>query len=346
MYSVKKVTVKDKKLTIIEVKQPNISITFMDYGATILELFVPDKNKKMENVVIAYKTLESYFENEMYLNAIIGPTSGRIKNATFKINNQKYTIDKNFLKTENLHGGKECFAFKVFDYEIIDNLEETKVIFSLTKKAEDSLYPGNQNIKIIYTIKNGALLIEFTATTDQDTLLNLTNHAYFNLSGNLKTEILNHYLFVASSTHLDLDEKFVPFKISENKNTRFDFLTIKKIKNNFYEGIYDLKTKGIDEPFLLDKQTFDIPQVIYYDDESKRKLEVYTTYPSIVIYTHNYPDNKELANEVENKRHLGICFETQLPPNGINIDELDKGILLKGKQYYYKTKYQFSVQED
>ncbi len=344
MYLVKEVPLKDYKFTIIEVEQANIKISFMDYGATILKLFVPDQQNKLENVVITYHELTSYLENELYLNAIIGPTSGRIKNATFKINNQEYVLDKNFLNSENLHGGKESFAFQFFDYEVIDNELETKVIFTLFKDAKKSLYPGNQEIKIIYTVKAGSLLIEFIGLTDEDTLLNLTSHTYFNLSGDLKTDILDHQLFVASKKHLELDETYVPHKIVSNENSRFDFLKLKKIKDNFPKDIYNLKTKGLDEAFLLDTINFEHLQVKYYDEISKRVLKVYTTYPAIVIYTHNFPNKLKLLNNVENKRHLGICFETQLAPNAINIEELDDGITRKNTKYYYKTLYHFSVE--
>ena len=184
MYTIVKKLVKNQELNIIEVKQENIEITFMDYGAAILSILVPDKNGLFETVLMGYEDLESYIENPIYLNAIIGPTSGRIKDATFNINGKEYVLDKNHLNMANLHGGSETFAYKVFDYHIVDNLDSTKVIFTLYKKQEESKYPGNQKIEIIYTIEDGKLYIEFNADTDEDTLLNLTNHAYFNLSGN------------------------------------------------------------------------------------------------------------------------------------------------------------------
>ncbi len=345
MYSVSKHSLNDQKFTLIEVVHKDIKVTFMDYGATILSIYVPDKDGVMETIVMAYDKLESYIENDMYLNAIIGPTSGRIQDATFRIGSESYVLDKNFLGTENLHGGKECFAFRFFEYEIVDQTDQTTITFTIEKREEGSAYPGNQIVKIIYTIKEGELSIEFTGETDKDTLMNLTNHAYFNLSGNMKRDILNHRLYVDSKYHLELNDTLVPIKISENINTRFDFACLKKIKNNFYDGIYDLKTKGIDEPFLLHTENIDHVQVIFTDDISKRGLKVYTTYPCIVIYTHNYPDTLDLLNGVVNRRHLGVCFETQLEPNGINIKNIDDGILRKGNEYYFKTIYKFYVEE-
>lgn len=345
MYLVNKYNLNSREFTFIEVKQDNIRVTFMDYGATIMSIFVPDALGNMETVVMAYDSLDSYINNDMYLNAVIGPTSGRIQDAMFTINNETYQLDKNFLGTENLHGGKECFAFRFFSYEIVDNADETKVIFSLKKKEEESAYPGNQKIKIIYTVKKGELQIEFIGETDKDTLLNLTNHAYFNLSGNMKNDILDHKLYVDSVNHLELNNKLVPIKIKDSIDTRFDFTTLKKIKDNFYEGIYELQTKGIDETFLLGTKSFDHLQVLFKDEVSKRVLKVYTTYPCIVIYTHNYPNKLDLLYKVSNRKHLGVCFETQLEPNGINIENIDDGILRENQKYYHKTLYKFSVEE-
>jgi len=335
----------NKDFTFIEVTQKNIRVTLMDYGATIMSIFIPDATGNMETVVMAYDSLDSYIENDMYMNAVIGPTSGRIGNATFKLNDKTYVLDKNFEGTENLHGGKECFAFKFFKYKIIDELDQTQVIFTLEKREEESLYPGNQDIKIIYTISDGRLLIEFIGETDKDTILNLTNHAYFNLSGNMKEDILNHKLYIDSSKHMELNNSLVPIKIKDSANSRFDYIELKKIKDNFYDGIYELKTKGIDEPFILGTKSFDHLQVIYKDEISKRVLKVYTTYPVIVVYTHNYPNNLDLLFKAPNKRHMGICFEAQLEPNGINIKNVNDGILKKNQKYYHKTLYKFGIEE-
>ena len=170
MYLVSKHKLKDKEFTFIEVKQKDIRVTFMDYGATIMSIYVPDASGDMETVVMAYDSLDSYIENDMYLNAIIGPTSGRIQDAKFSINDKTYHLDKNFLGSENLHGGKECFAFKFFNYEVIDEGNETKLIFTINKKEKESRYPGNQRIKIIYTVREGELQIEFVGETDKDTV--------------------------------------------------------------------------------------------------------------------------------------------------------------------------------
>ena len=335
MYNIIKKIVKKQELTIIEVKQKDIEVSFMDYGATILNILIPDKNGVYETILMEYEELSSYIENPIYLNAIIGPTSGRIKDATFKLNGKEYVLDKNHLNMANLHGGSETFAYKVFDYQIIDNINSTKVIFTLHKKKEESKYPGNQIIEIIYTVEKGQLMIEFNATTDEDTLLNLTNHAYFNLSGNLKSKVLNHELYLNSSNIVKLDQYSIPYKVENILNTNLDYKKARKV--------YSKGFSGIDHPFLIDVVDLSIPCVIIKDEISKRALEVYTNYECFVCYTHEYPDKSKLLSGIEQIKNMGICFETQHVPNGINIDGLEDSILKKDDKYSYKTIYKFSI---
>lgn len=335
MYELKKKSVQNTEIKIIEVKQKDIEVTFMDYGATILNIKVPDKDGISENILIEYEDLQSYINNPIYLNAIIGPTSGRIKDATFRINGMKYILDKNHLNMANLHGGSESFAYKTFDFEVKDYVNSTKVIFKLHKKKSESKYPGNQHIEIIYTIENGNLQIEFNATTDEDTLLNMTNHAYFNLSGNLKSKILKHELQLNASNIVQLDEISIPYKVENILNKSLDYKKSRMIDSNGFIGI--------DHPFIIDEVNIETPCAVLKENESRRMLEVYTDYECFVCYTHEYPDESTLLNGIKQTKNMGICLETQHAPNGINIDGLEDSILKKGDTYSYKTIFKFSV---
>ncbi|KFZ27494.1 MAG: Aldose 1-epimerase precursor [Candidatus Izimaplasma bacterium HR2] len=343
MHLINKYKVRNKEFTFIEVNQKDIKVTFMDYGATIMSIFVPDESGVMENILLAYNDLESYIENEMYLNATIGPNSGRIKDAKYVINDNEINVEKNFLESENLHSGSDCFAFKFFSYEVKELKDSTKVIFEYHKKESESSFPGNQEIKITYTVSSTQLLIEFEGTTDKDALLNITNHAYFNLSGNIKDKILSHSLQVNSSNYIELDDKFVPYKVSPVNETIFDFKKERDFKETLNEAVYNIPTLGVDHPFILDDVGFEYKQIILKDPISKRELEVYTSYPCIVVYTHNYPDMKDLLFGREHVKHLGICFETQNEPNGINIKGLNNSILKSDEKYYHKTLYRFKI---
>jgi len=345
MHSINKYTSRQREFTFIELKNDFIKATFMDYGATIISIFTNDFQGNSESILMAYESLGSYKKNKMYLNATIGPFSGRIKDSKFVLNGEEILLDSNFLETVNIHGGKESIAFKFFDYTIEETKEYSKLTFKYRKKAKTSKFPGNQLFTITYTLLEDSLLIEFRATTDQDTVVNLTNHAYYNLSGNLKSDIMDQELQVNSSKALKLDEKFCPESVYDSRGTHLDFREMKPIKDNFFDGIYDLPEKGIDNPMLLDQVDFNIPQVILKDNVSKRIMEVYTTYPCVVVYTHNHITKKELLFGAEHRRHMGICFETQFEPNGMNVKGLSNSILLKDEVYYEKTLLKFKIGE-
>ena len=328
--------VNDVTYKTIHVKQKNIEVSFLNYGATILYIKIPDKNGKMESVLIGYKNKESYIDNKIFLNATIGPTSGRIQNGEFKIDNQLHTLNTGTLPF-NLHGEEEALSFRIFDYEIIEKKNETKVAFSILKPKQNSNYPGNINIKVIYTIKENELEIEYQGITDEDTILNLTNHSYFNLSGNLKRNCLNQEIFINASRYLDL-VNLIPTSIKDVQNTNLDFRQSKPL-SVFLEN----DARGIDHPFLLDEELYNQIQASLYDPVSKRLMNIYTTYPSIVCYSHNHPDNQELNFNAKKQKHLGICFETQLPPNSMHIQNLTNQILRKNEAYNHKTRFEFSI---
>ncbi|MBN2604291.1 MAG: galactose mutarotase [Bacilli bacterium] len=344
MYSIDKKFICDKEVSIITVKREKIHFSCMNYGATVLSIMVPDGNGKLENVVMNYQNIKSYDHNDMYLNAIIGPTSGRIKDGEFNIGDTTYFLDKNFIHAHNIHGGNESFAFKTFDFHLKESKSETTIIFTLFKDGSSSKYPGNQNIKISYIITDTSVAIDFYGTTNQDTLLNMTSHLYFNLSGNLKRDVLDHTMYVNASRYLELDGEFIPTKFMLTENTFLDFRTPTIIKENMTPDVRKLPTKGIDHPFILDSVDESIMQVKLSDKESKRSMKVYTSYPAIVIYTHNFPDEHKLEQNKIQKPHMGICFETQFEPNGIHVDGANKAILLKDEIYHQKTIFEFSVE--
>ncbi len=345
MYKISKHQTEKLDFTRIDVSHKNIEVSFLDYGATVLDIKTRNKNGIMESVVLRYDKLASYYEGEMFLNCIVGPVAGRIKGGTFNIDNSPYHIEPNFLETESLHSGNDCLGHKFFDYEIIDEDSQTQVLFKYYSIESLSMFPGNQHIQIMYTVKDSELKIEFMGDTTEPTVLNLTSHIYFNLSGNLERQVLDNQLWINASNTISLDEKFVPVQVDSLRNTYLDFTKPKVLNEVFTKDIYNRPEKGIDNPYLLDEVDYDTPCITLKDPITKRRLDVHTTYPSVVVYTHNHPDTLELYNNRENMKHLGICFETQNPPNGVNIPILESSILRKGEDYYFKTLYKFSVEE-
>jgi aldose 1-epimerase len=337
MVDITPVLVDNKTIHLITVTQPNIEVTFLDYGAAVYDLKVPDQNGKMETVVLQYKNIEDYIENMRHLNATIGPTSGRIQNAEFTLHGTTYQLDKNFEEKHNLHGGSDAFSYTIFDYDVLQEQNRCEVTFRAYQPDTKKGYPGNQRYKIIYTVLDSEVRIEFIAETDEETLVNLTNHAYFNLSGNLRHDIRNHHLKIDASKRMTLDDEMIPIGVESVLDTPYDFTEERPIDGgSFVENDY---------PYILDEVDRLVSQATLFDPVSKRQLDVFTTYNTIVCYTDNFPMPYALAFGAPNNKYMGICFETQLPPNGIHVADMDSAILRPGDRYYHQTRWLFQVRQ-
>lgn len=343
MVEIKKHKMKDIESTIIDVQLDDIEVRLMNYGAMLLQIYTRDNKGDFEAVLIQYDQLESYVNNDPFFNATVAPYAGRISNARFTLNDTEYLLDQNHLDTECLHSGSETLAFQLFDYEVKEYEDHVDVIFTYHKKATESLFPGNQDVTITYKIYDTTVEMNYTVTTDQDTLVNITNHAYFNLSGDLKDTILNHKVKMNASRALELNDKFSPIGVYDCRGTHLDFTTMKKVKDNFYEGIYDRNEKGIDNPLLLDTVGLQYKQVDLIEEQSGRTLEIYTTYPCVVCYTHNHINDLDLLFGKKHVRHMGICFEMQYEPNGINVEGLHDSILRKEDTYNETIVFRFGI---
>lgn len=319
----------------ITLRQEDIEVTLLDYGAALASIRVPDKRGTMEEVLLAYADLADWKDNDRHLNATVGPTAGRIRDGRFTIDGRAAQLDRNFQDKHNLHGGHQALSRRRFRYEVLEEEGRSTVTFTTLEKDLGFGYPGNRTIQIIYTIKPGLIQIEFVAETDTPTLMNLTNHAYFNLSGNLKTNILSHRMTIDASNKMILDDEMIPTGVMTVDDTPYDFRQERPIQ----EG----KWVEIDDPYLLDDVDADRIQATLYDPASGRQLEVLTTYPVIVCYTDNFPMPCELAFDAKNERHMGVCFEAQNPPNGIHLTDMEDSVLRPGEQYYHRTRFLFST---
>ncbi|QMS84351.1 aldose epimerase family protein [Candidatus Xianfuyuplasma coldseepsis] len=337
MYSIKKIPVGDQVLTMITVNTPQLDISFIDYGAAIYDLQVPDKDGHKETVVLQYQNMQQYLENKRHLNASIGPTAGRIQNGVYTIDDTTIQLDQNFLKKHTLHGGVDALSYTFFDFELLEEEERVQVTFKTVKKQYFQQYPGNQEYEIVYTIEGLNITIEFIAKTDTPTVINLTNHAYFNLSGNLRSTIMNHEMQIHASTKLALDDEMIPYAVESITDTIYDYTDMQPIQKPGFPGI--------DDPYMLDHVGLDTIAATVQDPVSKRRLDVYTTYPCVVCYTDNFPQDDALAFDRDNVLHMGVCFETQNPPNGIYVEGVESSILRPHERYYHKTIFAFSVEE-
>lgn len=320
----------------------NMEVKLLSYGATLVELLVPDRSGNVENVVLTHGDINNYILNSSYFGATVGRTSGRIDKGKFVLDGKVYNLNKNYGVNQG-HGGNKGFSFRVWDYSVSEKDNETAVQFTYYSKDMEENYPGNLMVKVTYTLSsNNELVIEYEGVTDKKTLCNLTNHAYFNLSGNYKRKVTEQYLKIKSKAYLELNQNQIPTgKFIKVKATPMEFNEFKLIGRDIEENYIQLNmTKGYDHTWILSGKNNQIEMV---DKLSGRKMTISTTYPSVVVYSFNFPNNERLKQGKIGSKYDGICFETQYEPDGINNEGLNSGILDVGKKYYEKTEYKFSI---
>lgn len=309
-----------------------VEATFTNYGATLLSLFVPTKNGKID-VVLGFDSVDEYIKAfeigaSPYFNAIVGRFAGRIRNGQFPLNGKIIQLDKNH-GNHHLHGGKHQLSNIAWNFEKYDEANNS-LTFSYLSKANE-FYPGNVNIKVSYSLSDeNELKIKYRATTTEDTLLNLTNHAYFNLDG-VSGNTLNQKLHINADVFLELDEENIPTgKFTELENHDFNFKNPKKV------------VAGIDHCFVLKNNTE--PAAILESEKNRLAMKVFTDQPAVQIYV-----GGKTADELQNKENAnyhtesGICFETQTFPDAPNHDGFPNSILRKGETYEQNTSFQFII---
>ena len=280
-----------------------LKVEFLNLGAIIKKIELKDKNGDIKNVVLGYEDVEKYRKNPAYLGAIIGRTAGRIKNGDLRLADEIYKLVIN--NSENtLHGGKNSISHRFWNVESIEN----RLCFSIKSPHLDNGYPANVKIKVSYILNNNELLIKYFATADNLTYLNLTNHSYFNLSGNSDNTIYENILKIDSDYLIGIDKDSIPCKTVNLDNNIFDFRK-SKILEEFFKADDEQKNlanNGIDHPYIFNDK---IGKLEIENLESGIKMSVETDNPAVVIYTANY------LQDVGFKKHSAICFETQEVPN-------------------------------
>lgn len=321
-----------------------MEITCLNYGCMITSILVPDKNGNYENVVLAFDDFSSYLTNRPYLGAVIGRVAGRIKNSCFELNGKTYKLYANENRN-HLHGGEKGFHHVIWQAAGFSKKEEVGVRFLHRSVDGEEGYPGNVDVQVTYTLNNqNELIISYYAISDQDTPLTLTNHTYFNLSGNAQRDILQHELKIKSDRFLPLDHEFIPTgEIKDVAGTPFDLRqgkTLKEVIDSTDPQIV-LVGQGYDHPFVLNAHYE--KEIVLFDPKSGRTLVVETDEPGVVVYTGNHLPNGEKMNGVLSRKYLGICLETQALPDAVHHSNFPSCILRAGEVYSSTTKYAFRV---
>lgn len=312
-------------------KNQELEVRFLNIGGCLTKVALA-ADDYAQNLVLNYQNVESYLENGCYLNAIIGRTANRIKNGTFTLNNKTYQLDINN-GPNNLHGGAECLSDANFAIETIDSGYQ----LTATLPHQEVGFPGNLTATIDYILKGNQFIVAYSAITDQDTLANFTQHAYFNLAGNGSTTVDKHELQIKASHVAEIDKTqaftttWVPVE-----HTLFDFNqpTLIDPMNKEKTELFDLAS-GYDHLYLL-SETEDV--VTFKDLDSGRTLTVSTTAPAMQFYTGNFLTNELLfENNRQGEPRLGACFETHLVPF-----DIESQVLKSGETYRASTTFTFT----
>lgn len=319
-----------------------------NFGGVVVSLDVPDRKGKFDDVVLGYDSLESYLKDKAYLGAIVGRYANRIAGGNFTLNGVAYILAKNG-GGNHLHGGVRSFSNRVWVAKDISNSEEDVLELTYLSKDGEEGYPGNLVVKVIYTVNNSnELKIDYAATTDKDTVINLTNHSYFNLSGHNGGDIRDHQLIIRGDRIVSVDASLIPTgKLRSVKDTPFDFTHATTIGARIDEDDQQLKCgNGYDHTWVLQDRTKGgrQPAVHCYDPKSGRSLEILTTEPGIQFYTGNFLDGSigGKSGRIYTRRH-GFCLEPQHFPDSPNHPSFPSTVLKAGQLYYSTMVYRFSV---
>lgn len=324
-----------------------MEVSVISYGGRIVSLKVPDKNGKLENVTLGFDNIEDYVSENPFFGALVGRYGNRIAKGKFSIDDTEYTLVTN--NGENhLHGGTVGFDKIVWAVQPIEGADESKLELRYLSKDGEEGYPGNLEVTVLYTLNNkNELKVDYTAITDKPTVVNLTQHSYFNLSGDFSKDILNHEVTLHADSFIPVDDGLIPTgEIKGVEGTPFDFTQAKAIGRDIDMENQQLKRGGgYDHCWVLNGEKGKLRQVASaYDPASGRLMEVLTTEPAIQFYTGNFLDGSLQNPKGGSYGHRsGFCLETQHYPDSPNQPQFPSTRLNPGETYNTTTVFKFSA---
>lgn len=315
----------------------------IDYGAILVNLYVPDKLGKLTDVVLGYDKLEGYYVNSANFGATIGPNANRIGNAAFTLEGVKYQLDAND-GPNNLHSHADLgYHKKVWKAAEGDNC----VTFSLEGADGEMGFPGNKKIEVTYSLTEGnELKIHYHGVSDKNTIINLTNHTYFNLAGHDAGRIYDHRLMLNASNYTPVAEGAIPTgEIAPVKGTPMDFTTSKRIGDEIDADFEQLKlTGGYDHNWVLDGEAGTLRHIATVEEPSSgRLMKVYTDLPGVQFYAGNFLKPEAGKNGAAYDYRYGLCLETQYYPDTANQPAFPSAVFGPEREYVSTTIYKFEV---
>jgi len=323
-----------------------MTVKIITYGGIITELLVPDRNGRVNDVVLGFDDLKGYLKGHPYFGAIVGRVANRIAGGKFKLGDKEYTLAKNN-GPNHLHGGIKGFDKVIWNAEPIYRSDGVGVRLSYLSPDGEEGYPGNLSVTVVYLLSNdNELKIEYKATTDRETIINLSNHSYFNLLGAENGLILDHELFINANYYTPVDDTLIPTgEIKPVEGTPLDFRKPTKIGTRIEQVKVGDNPSGYDHNYVLNGGgvKLDLAAQVY-EPTTGRFMEVYTTEPGVQFYSGNFLDGTLTGKKgVVYKKHHGFCLETQHFPDSINHPNFPSVVLKPGQMYTQTTVYKFSV---
>jgi aldose 1-epimerase len=319
-----------------------MTVKITNYGGTITELHVPDRDGKDGDVVLGFDNLKGYTDGHPFFGCLVGRCANRIAKGKFTLDGKEYKLATNN-GPNHLHGGLKGFDKVVWNAEVVKGTEPALKLTYRSKDGEEG-YPGNLDVEVVYTLTDkNELRIDYKATTDKATPVNLTNHSYFNLAGHNSGDVLGHEATIAADKYTPTDETLIPTgKIEPVKGTPYDLTSPTAIGKHIGElkgnpGGYDINYVLRDHKDLFLAATVREPK-------SGRVMEVLTTEPGVQLYTGNFLDGSSKGKgEAVYKKHAALCLETQHFPDAVNHPDFPSVILKPGETYKTTTVYRFSA---
>lgn len=340
-------TLEGKATNLYILKNGNgMTVTLTNYGAKIVSIYVPGKNGEMADVVLGFRSLDEYRKYGASHGAVVGPFANRIARAGFTIGETYYPLPQNN-GINSIHSGPDSFYRQVWDAVQTGN----KVEMTIHSADGQWGFPGNKMVKVIYTLTDeNSLKIDYEATTDKPTHINLTNHSYFNLRGEGNGDILQHEVVINALKVTPVDSMMIPTgAIDSVAGTDLDFTTPMKLGARIDNAHPLLQiARGYDFNYILDKAEGELAfAAAMYEPESGRYMEVFTTEPGVQLYTGNHLKGTETGKSGNPyTSRTGVCFETQHFPDSPNHPHFPSTLLEPGEVYTSTTIYKFSVRTE
>ncbi len=321
-----------------------VKVKVTDLGATIISIIVPDIDGREKDVVLGYDTMEQYEKGNCFFGCVVGRNANRIGGAKFQLDDICYTLEEND-NGNNLHSGNNYFHTRIWN---VESIEEEKITFTLVSPEGDQGYPGAVDLKLTYLLsKENELEIHYEGIPDKDTILNLTNHSYFNMAGHESGSVEEQAVWIDADYVTVVNENLTPTgEVLRVEGTPFDFRREKQIGEEIHSENSLLKLGGgYDHNWCLNNEKKFKTVASLYSKKTGIKMWVSTDLPGMQMYTANFLGMQEGKTGVVYGDRSGVCFETQYYPDAINHVEFEAPITRKNNRYQTKTVYKFDVEK-